>query len=104
VQQYQNECRRQLQFAESQSPSRRSEDRPFEQLCGLRNTEPDSHHQGHASMRDQYAWVHQLTAEYRRLSAAIQDYRAKSRSTLGIVRDETESAEHIEPERKASIA
>jgi hypothetical protein len=42
-----------------------------------------------------------LTAEYRRLSAAIQDYRAKARSTLGIVRDETE--ERIEPERKASF-
>lgn len=54
-------------------------------------------------MRDQYAWVHQLTAEYRRLSAAIQDYRAKARSTLGIVRDETEAEEHNESKRKASF-
>ena len=45
-----------------------------------------------------------LTAEHRRLAAGLQDYRAKARSTLGIVRDDADAEQQSDSGRKASIA
>jgi hypothetical protein len=96
-------------LAESGSPHDPIERMMIEQLAlahhnigrlQVKSSAVDSHQESVAYA----AAATRLTAEYRRLASAIQDYRAKSRSTLGIVRDETEAEEHSGPERKASFA
>jgi hypothetical protein len=96
-------------LAESGSPHDPIEKMLIEQLAlahhnigrlHVKSSAVDSHQESVAYA----AAATRLTAEYRRLASAIQDYRAKSRSTLGIVRHETEAEEHSEPERQASIA